>query len=155
MTENMFAKFNDLFDVKGLQKDIADAAANTGDFVDVPFGDYEVKVVKLEIGATGEKSKTPGMPMAKVWYKIVSGDLKGQTIFQNQMLTTGFGIHKMNELLESFESGVPVVFEDFDQYHTLFEQIFNEIDGKAEYQLNYSQNNKGYSVYNIVQRFTN
>ena len=153
MGENIFEKFNSMIDVEGLKKDVEEAANNSGDFVEVPHGDYEVKVVKIELGETGEKSKNPGMPMAKVWYEIIAGDYKGQKIFQNQMLTTGFGIHKMNELLNSLETGIPVVFENFTQYADLFKQIFDAVDGKAEFALAYSENNKGYATYNITQRF--
>ena len=153
MGENIFDKFNSMFDVDGLKSDIEQAASSTGDFVEVPHGDYEVKVVKIELGETGEKSKTPGMPMAKVWYEIIAGDYKGQKIFQNQMLTTGFGIHKMNELLNSLETGIPVVFENFTQYADLFKQIFDAVDGKAEFALAYGENNKGYATYTITQRF--
>ena len=153
MGENIFDKFNSMFDVEGLKSDIEQAASSTGEFVEVPHGDYEVKVVKIELGETGEKSKTPGMPMAKVWYEIIAGDYKGQKIFQNQMLTTGFGIHKMNEFLNSLETGIPVVFENFTQYNDLFKQIFDAVDGKAEFALAYGENNKGYATYNITQRF--
>ena len=153
MGENIFAKFNEMIDVEGLKNDIESAANSTGEFVEVPKGDYEVKVVKLELGETGERSKTPGMPMAKVWFDIIAGEYKGQKIFMNQMLTTGFGIHKMNELLTSLETGITVVFENFEQYADLMKQIFTEIDGKAEYQLAYGENNKGFSTYTIVQRF--
>ena len=69
------------------------------------------------------------------------------------MLTTGFGIHKMNELLNSLETGIPVVFENFTQYADLFKQIFDAVDGKAEFALAYGQNNKGYATYTITQRF--
>ena len=153
MGNEMFAKFNQMMDVAGLQKDVEQAASNTGDFVEVPKGDYEVKVTKIELGATGEQSKTPGMPMAKVWYEIVAGEFKGQKIFQNQMLTTGFGIHKMNELLNSLETGIGIVFENFEQYAALFEQVFAEIDGRAEYALAYGENNKGFATYTITERF--
>ena len=71
----------------------------------------------------------------------------------NQMLTSAFGFHKMNEFLTSLETGIPVVFENFMQYADLFSQIFDAIDGKAEYQLSYGENAKGYSTYTIVQRF--
>ena len=155
MGENIFEKFNSMVDVVGLANDVAVAASSDGDFVEVPKGEYEVKVVKLEIGETGEKSKTPGMPMAKVWFEILAGDFKGQKIFMNQMLTSGFGIHKMNEFLNSLETGITVQFENFVQYGDLFTQIFEAVDGKAEYQLTYGENNKGYSTYTIVQRFTN
>ena len=155
MGENIFEKFNSMIDVEGLKQDVDNAAATTGDFVEVPCGDYEVKVVKIDLGETGEKSKTPGMPMAKVWFEVLTGEFKGQKIFMNQMLTTGFGIHKMNEFLNSLETGISVQFENFTQYNDLFKQIFAEVDGKAEFQLAYGQNNKGYSTYTIVQRFTN
>ena len=153
MAEALFAKFNEMFDVAGLQKDIEAAASNTGEFVEVPKGEYEVKVVKIELGATGENSKNPGMPMAKVWFEILAGEYQGQKIFMNQMLTSGFGIHKMNEFLNSLETGIPVVFENFEQYSELFTQVFNAVDGTAEYQLSYTENSKGFNIYTIVQRF--
>ena len=155
MGENIFEKFNQMMDVAGLKKDVEAAKSGGGDFVEVPKGDYEVKIVKLEIGETGEKSKNPGAPMAKVWFEILAGEYKGQKIFMNQMLTSGFGIHKMNEFLESLETGALVVFENFQQYNDLFNQIFTDVDGVAEFQLSYGENNKGYSTYTIVQRFTN
>lgn len=155
--ENIFERFNSMVDVEGLKADVEAAASKGGDFVEVPHGDYEVKVTKIELGATGEKSKTPGMPMAKVWYEVLAGEFKGQKIFQNQMLTSGFGIHKMNEFLTSLETGISVVFENFEQYDALFKQIFTEVDGKAEYQLAYTANpkNEKFSEYNIIQRFKN
>lgn len=155
MGENIFEKFNSMVDVEGLKADVEKAASSDGDFVEVPHGDYEVKVSKIELGETGEKSKTPGMPMAKVWFDILAGDFRGQKIFCNQLLTSGFGIHKMNELLNSLETGITVQFENFTQYADLFKQIFDAVDGKAEFQLAYGQNNKGFSTYTIVQRFTN
>lgn len=153
MFENIYEKFNAMFDVEGLKEDINKAEESSGEFVEVPKGDYEVKIVKLELGETSEKSKNPGAPMAKVWFEIVAGDYKGQKIFQNQMLTTGFGIHKMNEFLDSLETGIRVQFENFTQYADLFKQIFNAVDGTSEYQLAYGENNKGYSTYTIVQKF--
>lgn len=155
MNESIFERFNQMFDMDGLKGDVAKANTKGGDFVEVPHGDYEVKVVKLELGETGPQSKTPGMPMVKIWYEILVGEYAGQKIFQNQMLTSGFGIHKMNELLTSFATGLSVEFENFMQYGALLEQIFNEIDGKAEYQLAYTANRKNekFSEYAIIQRY--
>ena len=155
MGENIFEKFNSMVDVEGLKRDAA--SVKTGDFEEVPHGDYEVKVTKIELGATGENSKTPGAPMAKVWFDILAGDFKGQKIFMNQLLTSGFGIHKMNEFLLSLETGIPVMFENFEQYDALFKQIFAEVDGKAEYQLAFTANKKNekFNDYAIIQRFKN
>ena len=121
----------------------------------MPTSQDEVSIAKIELGETGEKSRTPGMPMAKVWFEVVAGEFKGQKIFMNQMLTSGFGIHKMNEFLDSLESGISVEFENFNQSADLFKQIFNVVDGDAEYQLAYTENPKNpkFSNYNIVQKF--
>jgi hypothetical protein len=62
-------------------------------------------------------------------------------------------LNKVNEVIESFESGIPVVFENFEQYNDLLAQILKEIDGRAEYHLAYLANNKGYATYNILKRF--
>lgn len=155
MAENMFEKFNEMFDLVGLQQDIDSAASNTGDFVEVPHGDYEVKISKIEMGATGEKSKTPGAPMAKVWFTVIAGEFKNQKIFMNQMLTSGFGIHKMNKFLDSLEAGVPVTFENFEQYADVFKKVFEAVDGVGEYQLAYTPNKKNanFSEYDIIKRF--
>ena len=154
MGNEMFAKFNEMFGgeegLRDLQNDIASQGSKTGDFVEVPHGDYEVKVVKIELGQSKKE-----MPMAKVWFEVLAGEYKGQKIFMNQMLTSAFGFHKMNEFLNSLETGITVVFENFQQYANLFAQIFAEVDGKAEYQLAYTANpkNEKFSEYNIVQRF--
>lgn len=154
MGNEMFAKFNEMFGgeagLRDLQNDIASQGSKTGDFVEVPHGDYEVKVVKIELGQSKKE-----MPMAKVWFEVLAGEYKGQKIFMNQMLTSAFGFHKMNEFLNSLETGITVVFENFQQYADLFAQIFAEVDGKAEYQLAYTANpkNEKFSDYNIVQRF--
>lgn len=153
MDASMLDKFNSLFDMEGLKHDIETSASSDGEFVEVPKGDYEVKVVKLELGQTGEKSKNPGMPMAKVWFEVLAGEFKGQKIFMNQMLTSGFGIHKMNQFLDSLETGIQIEFENFAQYDDLINRVFKEVDGVAEYQLTYGENNKGFSTYTIVQRF--
>lgn len=154
MSDAIFNKFNSMFDLEGLKGDIANASTGgSGDFVEVPFGDYEVKVSKIELGETGPKSKTPGMPMAKVWFTILAGEYKNQKIFMNQMLTTGFGIHKFCEFLRSLESGVSIAFENFEQFADCMAQVFAEVDGKGEYALHYAQNDKGYSVYTITERF--
>ena len=149
MGENLFAKFNDMIDVAGLQADV-EAAKNSdnGEFVDVPHGDYEVKVVKMELA---ESKK--GLPMVKVWFEVLAGEYKGQKIFMNQTIHTGFGVHNLNKFLDSLETGIPAVFLDFEQYNDLLKTIFAEVDGRAEYQLSYGQNNKGFNTFTIEQRY--
>lgn len=157
----MFAKFNDMFDVEGLQKDIEEASVGTVERKEVPFGDYEVKVTKLELGEnTYEGGDYYGMPEVHIWFRIINNEeYAGQMLFVNKRLISlknpkanGFLMKNVNELLESLESGVPVTFENFEQYGALIQEIFEAIDGKAEYQLAYFEN-KGFKDYAIVKRF--
>ena len=143
---DVFEKFNEQFDIAGLQEDIANAGSQK-DFVEVPDGDYEVAIEKLELA---ESKK--GLPMAKCWFKIVTGDFKGQLIFMNQMLTSGYGFKIMNDFLESLESGLDIGFVDFPQYAELLESVRQAVEGD-EYQLSYGHNEKGFGSYNIVQKF--
>ena len=55
--------------------------------------------------------------------------------------------------MESLETGIPIEFENFEQYNALIEQVFDAVDGVSEYQLSYGENNKGFSTYDIVQKF--
>ena len=160
MNEAVFEKFNEMFDVSGLQQDIADAASGTVEKKDVPYGDYEVRIAKLELGECTFEGEYHGMPEAKVWFKIIgNGEYAGQMLFMNKRLVSlknpsasGFIMHKFNEFLNSLETGISVSFENWTQYGHLIEQIFNAIDGRAEYQLAYFEN-KGYKDYAIVKRF--
>ncbi|MBO7188726.1 MAG: hypothetical protein J6V31_03980, partial [Tidjanibacter sp.] len=111
-------------DVEGLKKDVEAAGANTGEFVEVPKGDYEVKVVKLEIGETGEKSKTPGMPMAKVWFEVIAGEFKQlKSLFDE--LKQEFGEH-FDTLSMGMTSDYPLAIECGSTMVRIGSQIFGE-----------------------------
>ena len=61
--------------------------------------------------------------MLSCWLKVINGAQKGQYIFYNQMLTTGFGIHMANEFLRSLESGVEISFDNFKQFNDMIMDI--------------------------------
>ena len=159
MGENMFAKFAEMFG--DVAKDVAEASIGNVEKKEGPFGDYEVKITKLEIVANDyEDGDYYGLPELSVWFKVIGeGEYAGQLLFRTMRLasvkkpsSTGFMIHKVNEFLTSLESGIPVVYENPEQYAALVDSIFREIDGRAEYQLAYFEN-KGYKDYQIVKRF--
>ncbi len=161
MSYEVFARFDEMFDAAELAKDIAAVSVdNKVEKKDVPFGDYEVKITKLELGECTFDGDYKGMPEAHVWFKILGeGEYAGQMLFMNKKLVslkstkgTAFMIRKFNEFLDSLETGIPVAFENFGQYGALIADVFAEIDGKAEYQLSYFDN-KGFKDYQIVQRF--
>ena len=150
-----FSKFDKMVDAEGLKKDIADAAANgTGDFKEVPAGTYEVKVEKMELVETGEKSKNPGMPMVSIWFKVLAGEYKGSLIFYNKVImgtsNDAFMIHSNNEFLRDLDSGIEVEFESYSQYAQLLLDIHESVDGVLEYALKLGENNKGFKTYEIT-----
>ena len=148
MSENIFDKFDKMVDVEGLKQDAKDAAENKMEFKEVPHGQYEVRIEKLEL----VESKK-GRPMLTVWMKILEGEYKGQLIFYNQVVDMGFGLHNANEFLRSLDSGLDVTFENFNQYGNLIMDIHEAIDGTLEYGLKYGKNNKGYNTYEITDIF--
>lgn len=146
---NIWDKFDEEFDVDGLQDEVKEAAkGNGGDFKEVPLGNYEVKVDKMEL----TKSKK-GDPMVTIWFKIVEGKFKNSLIFYNQIIPQAFQIHLANEVLRSMGSGLDVEFVSFKQYGNLILDIAEEVDGTFEYELEYGQNKKGYNTYKIKEVF--
>jgi len=143
---NIWDKFDKAINVKNLAKDVKEAAENgTGSFKEVPHGEYEVEVNKMELIASKK-----GDPMVTIWFKVVSGEYKGSLIFFNQVIIQGFQIHIVNEFLRSLDSGYDVEFRSYSQYGQLLMDIHEAIDGELEYLLKYSEGKKGFSNYEIV-----
>ena len=140
-------KFDNAMDVEGLKKDIEDAKSNVKTFKEVPHGDYEVKIEKLEL----VESKK-GDPMVSCWMKILEGEFKNSLIFMNQVITQGFQIHIANEFLRSLDC-MDVKFESYGQYGQLLMDIHEATDGKLEFALKYGAGKKGFSTYEITDVF--
>lgn len=144
---NLWDKFDEAIDTKGLQEDVKEAAENgTGSFKEVPHGEYEVEVNKMELIASNH-----GDPMVTIWFKVVSGEYKGSLIFFNQVITLGFQIHIVNELLRSMDTGLDIEFENYNQYGNLIMDVMEEVDGKLEFALKYSKGKKDFSTYEITE----
>ena len=140
-----FSKFDKQVDLEGLKKDIEDSANN--DFKEVPHGTYEVAITKLELG---ESKK--GDPMVKIWFKIVSGEYKNSLIFMNQVITQGFQIHIVDELLGSLDTDIDIHFDSYSQYNELLLDVFEAIEDKFEYVLLYGER-KGFNTFEITEVF--
>lgn len=115
-----FKKFNQQFPADQMKKKMKEAAENSGSTL--PDGEYTVKLDKMELG---ESSK--GALMIKAQFRITEGEHKKQCIFKNQVLTgtknDGFMMVKAKEFLESLDSGIDVVFEDWEQFNDLILDI--------------------------------
>lgn len=146
---NIWDKFDEMIDTKGLQKDVKEAAEKgTGSFKEVPHGDYEVEVNKMELIASKK-----GDPMVSIWFKVLQGDYEGSLIFFNQVVTQGFQIHIANELLRAMDSGIEIEFKNYKQYGEMIMDVAENIDGNLEFALKYGEGNKGFSTYEITDVF--
>lgn len=146
---NIFDKWNKSIDVEGLKKDIAKADQNggQGEFKEVPEGDYEVSIDKIEL-----KESSKGDPMVSVWFKILEGEFKNSRLFMNQVITQGFQISQMNRFIKSMEvfDESEVEFENYSQYNDLLMDLFEQVDAdNRQYLLSFTKNKKGFSVYRI------
>ena len=150
---NIFEQWDKNIDTEGLQKDVADAAQNGGNFEEVPHGTYEVAIKQMEL-----KASKKGDPMVVIWFKVVDGPHKNGIIFLNQVITQGFQIHIVNELLrklvEEADNAPEIEFRSYKQYNELLLDVFEITDG-FEYGLKYTANskNKDFSDYEITEVF--
>ena len=150
---NIFEKWNSNVDLKGLQDDVKDAENNKREFDKVPHGEYEVKVDKIELKATKATAKTPNAPMVSACFTILEGKYKKSKIFLNQVITQGFQIHIVNELLKSMGTDLAIEFVDYKQYAELLLDVAEECDANnLEFALKY-EDNKGYDKFTITEVF--
>lgn len=147
MANNIWEDFDNAIDAKGLAEDVQNAADNT--FKTVDHGDYEVSIEKMELVASKKND-----PMVTIWFKVVSeGEFKGSLIFMNQVITQGFQIHIVNEILRAMNSGLNVEFKSYKQYGNLIMDIHEAISGKFEYALSYKEGKKGFNTFEITEVF--
>ena len=145
----IFDKFNEKFNASKLAEEVKELGSNNrqqGDYEDVPFGMYEVKVEKMKL-----KESKSGRPMVSIWFRIIEGDFKNSIIFMNQVVEQPFQIHIVKELLAALESGLDIEFVDYNQFNDLLLDIHQAIDGKLEYALDYQENDKGFNVFKIKE----
>ena len=145
---DMFEKWNSNVDLRGLQKDVKDAQDNKREYEEIPHGEYEVKVDKMEL-----KSSKKGDPMVSIWFTILEGKYKKSKLFLNQVITQGFQIHIVNELLKSMGTDLNIEFVDYKQYAELLLDVAEECDANnLEFALKY-EDNKGYDKFTITEVF--
>lgn len=140
-------EFDKNVDIENLEKDVQEASTREFNGEDVPFGKYEVKITKLEL----TQSKK-GDPMLSAWFEILNGNNKGRLIFMNQLVLQGFQIHTANEFLRSLQTDETIEFKGYSAYNILILNVYEKIINN-EYELDYSENKKGYKTFKIVQMY--
>ena len=150
MSEFDFSRFDDELDLEELAQAIdasEKGAGSNGDFKEVPLGNYEAKIDKLELSV----SKS-GKPMLTCWFKILAGEFKNSRLFMNQVIEQGFQIHIANDFLRSLDSGLEIKFKTFKQYEQMVMDVAEAIDG-LEYAVKYGETSKGFKTFEITDVF--
>ena len=144
---SIFEKWNKSIDTAGLVEDVkkAEVDGGTGDYEEVPVGTYEVKIEKMEL-----KESSKGDPMFVCWFRILEGQYKNQLLFMNQVITQGFQIGQVNKFLRSLYV-MEVEFKDYGQYNDLIMDIFEAVDGKLEFLLDFKKSKKDFPIYTIKE----
>lgn len=155
MANNIFDKWDNNIDTKGLAEDVKQAAIDGENrtYKEVEPGEYEVSVEQMEV-----KASSKGDPMVSIWFKIVSnGEYKGSMIFMNQVITQGFQVHIVNELLRAMVSecddAPEIEFKTYKEYAELVMDVHEAISENFEYALKYRKNNKGFNTFEISEVF--
>jgi len=149
MAQNIWDKFDKQYNTEELAKEVKELEKSNGSgYVEVPYGNYEVSVSKMEL----IESKK-GYPMVTIWFKVLNGEHKGSLIFYNQVITQAFQHHKVSELLRSMETDLEIGFKTYNQYGQLLMDVHEAIDGKLEFGLEYGVDKKGYPTYEITDVF--
>ena len=144
-----FSKFDSMFDLEGLKNDIQAAAERNTERVEVPDGQYECKVEKMEM----KESKT-GNPMVSIWFRILAGDFKNSILFMNQTVHTGFGLHTAKKMLSDMDTGLPIDFQSFAQFAGLIESVKEAIETqKLEYAVKYTTTKNDFKNFEITEVF--
>ncbi len=146
---SIFDKWNKAVDVEGLKKDIAEAEANggSGDYREVPVGDYEVKIDKMEL-----KESSKGDPMFFCQFRILQGDFSNSCLFMNQVITQGFQIGQVNSFLRSLQvfDDSEIEFRDYAQYNDLILDLMEELESSGtEYLVEFKKSKRDFPIYRI------
>ncbi len=134
-----FTAFDNKVNLDELQKEVAEADASA--FDDVPDGTYIVGFEKMEIKLTNAKDKL----MFAVQCKIKEGEHKGRMIFFNRVIsgnsspkwTDGQAIKSVCTWLDKLETETVPEFINYEDFAGCVLDIFQEIQGKVEAEVDY------------------
>lgn len=147
-----FSKFDAMFGengLEGLKQDVAAAADRNVERIEVPDGQYECRIEKMEL-----KESSKGNPMVSVWFRIVAGDFKNNVLFMNQTVHTGFGLHNVKKILSDMDTGLQIDFQSFVQFGSLLESVFEAVKTQGlEYAVKYTTTKNDFKSFEIIEVF--
>lgn len=149
---NIWEKFDTQVDLAGLEEDIKVAEESNTEFEEIPHGKYEVALKSIELKPT----KKTQVPMIVMVFKVLDGRYKGQQMWVNQVIDTGFKLKIGLDLVNALKPSNKVKFTKERGYAGIEEDLFNaakEVKQKFEYVLDFNKNDKGYDTYKIDEVF--
>lgn len=153
---SIFDKYADKInadDLKASQKEIQDNANGGGQREEVPVGNYEVKVDKLEC----KMSKSNNL-MVSIWFRILKGKFEKSVIFYNGVFKEDWMRHRVAKILSDLlddgdrtaEINLILKSNNMQVINDFCMDIHEAIDGRLEYLLDYGLS-KGYNTYTIKE----
>lgn len=145
---SIFDKWNEQIDGAKMAQDVKEVEQNGGgEYKEVPVGEYEVKIEKMEL-----KEAKSGAPMVAIQFRILEGEFKKSCLFMNQVVTQPFQISIVNSFLRSLDTDVEVDFDgNYAHYNDTILDVFEATDkDKLEFLLSYTES-KGYPRYKIKE----
>ena len=132
-----FTKFDSMINEAELSKQLEEAKNNAPQTnIEVPAGNYTVKVEKMEVGATKD-----GRPMFKVQCRILEGEFKKWCVFMNRVLygtkNDATMISSVIGWLQKLEPSMTVEFKNYSQFADLVLDIFEEVADAVELDVAY------------------
>ena len=139
---NIVKEFDSEFNVSKLKQNLKFFETNMENRNDVPYGIYNVEVVKLSL----LKSQN-GHPMVDVCFKICSGRFKKRLINTNYIVSNVFGLKVCNAFLKKISNRI-IEFNSFEQYDKLLKNIMADVKNKCDFKLEYGTA-KGFKTFKI------
>lgn len=131
-----FSKFDSQINATQLEAQMKEAQENTGNFREVPAGEYRVKLEKMEVKATKD-----GRPMFSAMMRITEGAFKKSCLFTNRVIfgtkNDGNMINSVIGWLKSLDTEEEVTFKNYSQFSELVLDIYEELSSVCEYQVEY------------------
>ena len=145
---SIFDNWNKQIDGAKMAQDVKEVEQNGGgEYKEVPVGEYEVKIEKMEL-----KEAKSGAPMVAIQFRILEGEFKKSCLFMNQVVTQPFQISIVNSFLRSLDTDVEIDFDgNYAHYNDTILDVFEATDkDKLEFLLSYTES-KGYPRYKIKE----
>lgn len=126
-----FSKFDNAINEEQLKQIDEAKKNNNSNNVELPKGDYTVKIEKMELAATKD-----GRPMFKVMCRIIEGKYKKCCMFMNRVV---YGTSNDSNMIASvlgwlakLETETKPEFKNYSQFADNILDIFEEVEGAVE-----------------------